>query len=122
HLHHACGHQRMSHYRLEGDCRIASYQSGPLSLTHRFGIPVIATRVGSFDAEVIPGVTGFLCGPEDPRALAQAIARFFESELYLDGELAQKSTEEIALDKYSWERIGPRIVDVYARLAGGVAC
>ena len=100
----------------------AIYQSGPLSLAHRFGIPVIATRLGAFEHDVIPGVTGFLCPPEDPQALAQTITRFFESDVYLDGEHAQKRIRELALQKYSWERISGTIEDVYARLAGGVAC
>jgi glycosyltransferase involved in cell wall biosynthesis len=100
----------------------AIYQSGPLSLAHRFGIPVIATEVGAFQHDVVPGVTGFLCAPEDPRALAQAIARFSESDLYLDGEQTQKRIRELALQKYSWEHISATLVDVYARVTGGVAC
>ena len=100
----------------------AIYQSGPLSLAHRFGLPVIATRVGAFTHDVVPDVTGFLCAPEDPKALAQTMRRFFESDLYHEGEQAQKRIRELALGKYSWEGISATIVDVYARLAGGVAC
>ena len=100
----------------------AIYQSGPLSLAHRFGVPVIATRVGPFNSDVIPGITGLLCEPENPEDLAQAISRFFESDLYLDGDRAQKRIREIALERYSWERISRRIVEVYSRLKGGLAC
>jgi glycosyltransferase involved in cell wall biosynthesis len=100
----------------------AIYQSGPLSLAHRFGIPVIATRVGSFESDVVPGVTGLLCTPDDPRDLAQAIARFFASDLYLDGEGTHKRIREIALERYSWDRIGRTTAGVYARLVGEVAC
>ena len=100
----------------------AIYQSGPLSLAHRFGVPVIATRVGAFERDVIPGVTGLLCEPENPQVLAQTISRFFESDLYLDGDRAQKRIREIALERYSWERISRTIVEVYASLTGELAC
>lgn len=94
----------------------AIYQSGPLSLAYRFGVPVIAARVGSFEREVIPNVTGILCESENPRDLARAIQQYFGSELYLDGEPAQKRIRELALEKYSWERISRTIVEVYASL------
>lgn len=94
----------------------AIYQSGPLSLAYRFGVPVIATRVGSFDRDVIPEVTGLLCEPDNPRDLARAIRQYFESELYLDGDQAHKRIREIAFEKYSWERISRTIVEVYARV------
>jgi len=94
----------------------AIYQSGPLSLAQRFGVPVVATRVGSFDSDVIPEVTGFLCEPDNPHDLARAIRQYFESELYLNSDQAQKRIREIALEKYSWDRISRAIVEVYARL------
>jgi D-inositol-3-phosphate glycosyltransferase len=94
----------------------AIYQSGPLSLAHRFGVPVVATRVGSFDREVIPGVTGVLCDPENPRDLARAIAEYFASDLYLNGEQSQKRIREVAAERYSWERVSREIGEVYARL------
>lgn len=101
----------------------AIYQSGPLSLAYRFGLPVIATRVGSFDRDVIPDVTGLLCEPENPNDLARAIRQYFESDLHLDGDRAQKRIREIALEKYSWEQVTRAIVDVYARLSrrGGLS-
>jgi D-inositol-3-phosphate glycosyltransferase len=92
------------------------YQSGPLSLAHRFGVPVIATRVGSFDHDVSPDVTGMLCQPDNPEDLAAAIQRFFGSELYLHGEQTQKRIQEIAQERYSWERVSQEIIEVYARL------
>lgn len=94
----------------------AIYQSGPLSLAFRFGVPVIATRVGSFADDVLPGLTGLLCEPDNPHDLARAIGEYFESELYLDGDQAGKRIREIASEKYSWERISQTIVDVYVQL------
>jgi glycosyltransferase involved in cell wall biosynthesis len=37
--------------------------------------PVVATRVGSVDEVVVDGETGLLVEPEDPRAVADAVAR-----------------------------------------------
>src|SRR5690606_20441161 len=38
------------------------------------GVPVIATAVGSVREQVVPGETGWIVPPEDPAALAGAIA------------------------------------------------
>jgi D-inositol-3-phosphate glycosyltransferase len=99
----------------------AIYQSGPLSLAYRFGVPVIATRVGSFERDVIPEVTGLLSQPDSPRDLARVIRQYFESELYLDGDQVRKRIREIGLESYSWDRIGQTIAKVYATL-GPFAC
>jgi D-inositol-3-phosphate glycosyltransferase len=94
----------------------AIYQSGPLSLAYRFGVPVIATRIGSFDRDVVPEVTGVLCQPDDPNDLARAIRSFFASDLYLQAEQSEKRIRELAQERYSWEGISREIIDVYARL------
>jgi len=94
----------------------AIYQSGPLLLAYRFGLPVIATKVGSFDRDVIPDVTGVLCEPENPEDLAKAIQRYFASRLYLDLEATQEHVRRIGRERYSWEGIARTIEEVYARL------
>jgi D-inositol-3-phosphate glycosyltransferase len=94
----------------------AIYQSGPLSLAYRFGVPVIATRVGSFHHDVIPEVTGFLCESEDPGDLARAIRGYFDSTLYFSGEQTKKRIQEIAHERYSWDQIARTIVETYAKL------
>lgn len=99
----------------------AIYQSGPLSLAYRFGLPVIATRVGSFEREVVHGVTGVLCEPESPQSLARAIQEYFESDLYLDSDQTHKRIREIATERYSWEPIARATAGVYAKLAAGGA-
>lgn len=97
----------------------AIYQSGPLSLAYRFGVPVVATRVGSFDRDVISHVTGLLCEPDDPRDLVRAIREFFKSELHLDSDPTEKRIIEIGSEKYSWEGVSRTIVEVYRRLDRG---
>jgi glycosyltransferase involved in cell wall biosynthesis len=94
----------------------AIYQSGPLSLAYRFGVPVLATRVGSFDRDVIPGITGLLSQPDSPRDLARVIEQYFGSELYLDGDQVRKRIRDIGSERYSWDRISQAIAQVYATL------
>jgi glycosyltransferase involved in cell wall biosynthesis len=47
-----------------------------------FGCPVVATRVGGIPTSVEDGVDGLLVPPDDPGALADALARLAD-----DGEL-----------------------------------
>ena len=59
------------------------FQSGVLFLAYSFGLPVVATDVGSFREEIVEGQTGFLCRPGDPADLARTPSqRYFASELY----------------------------------------
>ena len=58
------------------------FQSGVLFLAYSFGLPVVATDVGSFREEIVEGATGYLCKPADPADLATAIEAYFTSDLY----------------------------------------
>jgi glycosyltransferase involved in cell wall biosynthesis len=91
------------------------YQSGVLTLAYSFGVPVIATDVGSFAEEIIPGRTGLVCRPRDAADLARAIRECFDSELYR----AVDRREEIrnyANARYSWDVVGDTSRKVYASL------
>ena len=46
------------------------FQSGVLFLAYRFGLPVVATDVGSLRDDVIEGRTGFISRRQDPADLA----------------------------------------------------
>ena len=52
-------------------------QSGVVPLAFEFDVPVIATDVGGLSEVVLEGRTGFLVPAEDPRALGEAIIRYF---------------------------------------------
>jgi D-inositol-3-phosphate glycosyltransferase len=56
-------------------------QSGIAQIALAAGRPVLATRVGGLPEQIEDGVSGLLVPPEDPAALAAAIARFFTGTL-----------------------------------------
>lgn len=49
-----------------------------VTLAHRHGVPVVATRVGALAEAVRDGVDGLLCAPDDVDALAAALRRLYE--------------------------------------------
>ena len=53
-------------------------QSGVVPLAYEFDVPVIATDVGGLSEVVLESRTGFLVPTDDPRALAEAIIRYFQ--------------------------------------------
>jgi glycosyltransferase involved in cell wall biosynthesis len=92
------------------------FQSGVLFLGYSFGLPVVATDVGSLKEEIVPGKTGLVCQPQNPEDLARVLAGYFASELYL--QLAQRRQEirQFANERYSWTRVGEITKSVYANL------
>lgn len=56
-------------------------QSAVAALAQALGRPVIATRVGGLPEMIADNQTGLLVPPNDPRALAQAILRFYREGL-----------------------------------------
>ena len=92
------------------------FQSGVLFLAYSFGLPVIASDVGSFREDIVVGKTGAICRPGDSQDLADTLRNFFESDLYRN--LASKSKEIMAYGntKYSWEEVGKITCDMYKKL------
>jgi D-inositol-3-phosphate glycosyltransferase len=93
------------------------YQSGVLFLSYSFGLPVIATDVGSLREDIVEGVTGMVCRPDDPDDLADAINRFFDSDLYKNLEQNQKAIMDYGNKRYSWEEVASITSHVYEHLA-----
>jgi D-inositol-3-phosphate glycosyltransferase len=81
------------------------FQSGVLFLAYNFGLPVIASDVGSMKEDIIEGRTGFICRPRDPVSLTQTIRKYFESNLFMQLEERRSDIKEIANSRYSWERV-----------------
>jgi glycosyltransferase involved in cell wall biosynthesis len=94
------------------------YQSGVLFLGYSFGLPVLASDVGSLKDEIVEGETGFLCKPCDPNDLAKAIKRYFESDLFEHLSIRRQEIKEYASARHSWGVIGGMTRDVYLRLLG----
>jgi glycosyltransferase involved in cell wall biosynthesis len=96
------------------------FQSGVLLLSYAFGLPVIASDVGSLKADIVDGQTGFLCAPGDPGGLAGAIERYFSSDLYAKLEARREDIRGFARRRYSWTTVGTVHTAVYTNLYSGI--
>jgi D-inositol-3-phosphate glycosyltransferase len=92
------------------------FQSGVPFLAYSFGLPVIATDVGSLRQDIVEGRTGFVCRPQDSSHLARAIEKYFGSELFRDLENRRLEIKEYANERYSWDKVAAITTAVYSRL------
>jgi glycosyltransferase involved in cell wall biosynthesis len=92
------------------------FQSGVLFLGYNFGLPVIASDVGSLSDDIIPGKTGFVCQPRDSADLANCIRRYFSSDLYKNLDLRRQEIRDFASERYSWGKVGEIARSVYQSL------
>jgi glycosyltransferase involved in cell wall biosynthesis len=92
------------------------YQSGVLFLGYSFGLPVLASDVGSLRDEVVEGKTGFVFKPGNPADLARAIERYFASDLYADLTRQRQKIRDFAAKQHSWDVVGRATIGVYAGL------
>jgi glycosyltransferase involved in cell wall biosynthesis len=93
-------------------------QSGVLFLGYSFGLPVIATDVGSLGEDIVEGKTGFLCKPCDPVELANGIKTYFESDLYKELNQRRQEIRTYANERHSWDVVGAVTRSVYEELLG----
>jgi glycosyltransferase involved in cell wall biosynthesis len=89
------------------------FQSGVLFLGYNFGLPVIASDVGSLREDIVEGKTGFVCKPRDAIDLAKEIERYFSSELYRRLNARRQEIRNFANERYSWTRVGEITGGVY---------
>jgi glycosyltransferase involved in cell wall biosynthesis len=87
-----------------------------LFLGYNFGLPVIASDVGSLREDIVEGRTGFVFKPEDPADLAKGIETYFSSELYQQLATRRREIRDFANERYSWTRVGEITRGVYAQL------
>jgi glycosyltransferase involved in cell wall biosynthesis len=92
------------------------FQSGVLFLAYSFGLPVIATDVGSLAEDIVEGKMGFICKPRDPADLAAVIQKYFESDLYRELDHRRSEIRDYALSTNSWDLVGDLTRDVYLAL------
>ncbi len=92
------------------------FQSGVLSLAYSFGLPVIATDVGSLKEEIIEGQTGFICAPRDAVSLAETLRGYFKSDLFYNLSSRRQEIKDYANRKYSWDKVAIATTSVYSEL------
>jgi glycosyltransferase involved in cell wall biosynthesis len=80
---------------------LSATQSGIAQIAYHFDKPVIATDVGGLAEVVIHEKTGFLAPPNDARAFAESIRRFYRE--HREKEFSENV--KIEKGKYSWERV-----------------
>jgi glycosyltransferase involved in cell wall biosynthesis len=95
---------------------IEIFQSGVPFLSYSFGLPVIATDVGSLRNDIVEAKTGFLCRRADAADLARAIRSYFASDLYHDLDQHRRTIREFANERNSWTKVGEIIEGVYQRV------
>jgi glycosyltransferase involved in cell wall biosynthesis len=84
------------------------YQSGVYFLGARFGIPMVATRVGSL-AEFVTPEAGLLAETNDPAGVREALGRFFAAP----GRF-RRDKIAAAAERFRWDRVCRDIVPLYA--------
>jgi len=92
------------------------FQSGILFLAYSFGLPVIATDVGSLREDIVEGKTGFVCPPDDPAELAKAIRVYFESSIFSALDQHRSQIQEYARAHHSWDVVGDITQRAYREL------
>jgi D-inositol-3-phosphate glycosyltransferase len=92
------------------------FQSGVLFLAYAFGLPVIATDVGSFREEIVEGSTGFLCKPGDAEDMARAIETFFASDLFRNLSVRRRKIKDYANAHHSWHAVADVTCTAYANM------
>jgi glycosyltransferase involved in cell wall biosynthesis len=93
-------------------------QSGVLFLAYAFGLPVVATDVGSFREEIVEGSTGFLCKPGDAAEMAKAIETYFASDLFKNLNVRRQKIREYANANHSWHAVAELTSSAYAKMLG----
>ncbi len=92
------------------------FQSGVLFLAYTYGLPVIASDVGSFREDIEEDVTGWICRPQDPADLARCLTRHLESPLHRNISTNRLAIQKWAVEKYSAAKVAAITCEVYHRL------
>ncbi len=111
-------------YFMAADCIVlpyrSIYQSGVIFMAYNFGLPILATKVGNFENDIISGETGFLIDTSNPVAIAQAIEDYFKSPLYSNLAKNRDLIKEWSNDQFSWEKIGMETYKLYQTQLNGI--
>ena len=94
------------------------FQSGVLFLAYSFGLPVVATDVGSFREEIVEGKTGFICKPGDPADLAKTLETYFLSDIYTNLGTRRQDIKDYANRVHSWDAVAELTRNAYVAISG----
>jgi len=89
------------------------FQSGPLFLSYFFGLPVIASDVGSFREDILVGKTGYIFAPKSSEDLRNKIEDYFTTDLYRNLVNTRKNIIKYANKRYSWGKSADTIFNIY---------
>jgi glycosyltransferase involved in cell wall biosynthesis len=92
------------------------FQSGVLFMAYSFGLPVIATDVGSLRDDIVEGKTGYVCRPCDTSDIAQTLEAYFKSDLFKALDQRRPEIKAFAHERNSWDAVGDKTCKVYAQL------
>ncbi|MEB3187795.1 MAG: glycosyltransferase [bacterium] len=95
--------------------RIESYCVAAIE-AQAVGVPVVATRVGGLPGVVVDGTTGRIVPPEDPAAMAAAIAELLD-DAPLRARMGQAARAHVCTH-HSWVENVTRMEALYARILG----
>ncbi len=90
--------------------------SGTLATAFSFGKPVVASTAGEFSKLVGEAGCGEVVPPEDPEALADAIANLLEDP-EKRARMSEQSTRQA--ERLSWDTIAERYLDLYESILDG---
>jgi glycosyltransferase involved in cell wall biosynthesis len=93
------------------------FQSGVLFLSYNFGLPVVASDVGSFREDIIEGETGFVYSENDAPSLARALESYFSSELFQSLGQHRVRIRALVNEHHSWERVAEITEAVYGAVS-----
>jgi len=75
------------------------------------GLPVVATTAGAVPEVVEDGVTGVLVPPDDPEALASAIASLLSDRPRLQA-MGRAGAQRVR-QRFTWDKVAQRVMDGY---------
>lgn len=92
------------------------FQSGILFLAYSFGLPVVATDVGSFREVILEGETGFISRSAAPEEIAKTIQIYFGSDLYKNLDTWRPKLRDYVNLHHSWAAVAELISHGYLRI------
>jgi D-inositol-3-phosphate glycosyltransferase len=92
------------------------FQSGVLFLAYSFGLPAIATDVGSLKEEIFEAEAGLVCESKNTQALAHSIQKYFQSNLFHKLNERRHEIQDFAKERHSWNKVGEITTAAYSEM------